>query len=82
MVTKEGCLPCLRVKRILGELKEELPGIRVREVDFASEEGVALAVKNSILYPPAVFINRSLFANGKIMEDPLKEAVRKASRGG
>ncbi len=82
MITKEGCLPCLRVKRILRELKTELPKIGVREVDFTSEEGVALAVKNSILYPPAVFINKSLFAKGKIMEEPLKEAVRRASRGG
>ena len=81
MVTKEGCLPCLRIKRILGELKAELPELGVREVDFTSEEGVALAVKNSILYPPAVFINGALLAKGKIMEEPLKEAVRKAARG-
>ncbi len=53
----------------------------MREVDFASEEGVALSIKNTILYPPAVFINGSLFAKGKIMEEPLKEAVRKAAGG-
>jgi thiol-disulfide isomerase/thioredoxin len=81
-ITKEGCLPCLRIKRILGELKAELPELGVREVDFTSEEGMALAVKNSILYPPAVFINGFVFAKGKIMEEPLKEAVRKAARGG
>lgn len=82
MVTMEGCLPCLRIKRILGELKVELPEIQVREVDFSSEEGFALAVKNNILYPPAVLINGTLLAKGKIMEEPLKEAVRKAARGG
>lgn len=81
MVTKEGCVPCIRVKRILGELKEELPEIEVTEVDFTSGEGVALAVTNNILYPPAVFIDGSLFAKGKIFEEPLKEAVRKAARG-
>lgn len=81
VLTKEGCLPCLRIKRIVGELKAELPNLDVCEVDFTSEEGVALAVKNSILYPPAVFINGSLFAKGKIMEEPLKESVTKASRG-
>ncbi len=81
MVTKEGCLPCLRVKRILGELEAELPEIEVREVDFTSREGVDLAVKNSILYPPAVLINGVLFAKGKILEEPLKEAVRRATRG-
>ena len=82
VISKEGCLPCLRVKRILGELKAELPEINVREVDFASEEGVALSVKNSVLYPPAVIINGFLFAKGKVMEEPLKEAVRRAARGG
>lgn len=82
MVTKEGCLPCIRIKRILVELKAELPQLDVREVDFTSEEGMALAVKNSILYPPAVFINSSLFAKGKIWEGPLKEAVRTAAGGG
>ncbi len=81
MVTKEGCLPCIRIKRIVGELKTELPEIQVREVDFASEEGTRFAVKNSIFYPPAVFINGILFAKGKIMEEPLKEAVRMAARG-
>jgi glutaredoxin len=81
MVTKLGCIPCIRIKRFLGELKVELPEIHVREVDFTSDEGMALAVKNSILYPPAVVINGLLFAKGKIMEEPLKEAVRKAARG-
>ena len=81
IISKEGCLPCLRIKRIVGELEAELPEVTVREVDFASEEGVALSVKNTILYPPAVFIDGSLFAKGKIMEEPLKDAVRKAVRG-
>ena len=81
MISKEGCLPCKRIERIMGELKAELPEISVRDVDFTSEEGVALSVKNSILYPPAVFINGSLFAKGKIFEEPLKEAVRNAARG-
>ncbi len=79
VVSKEGCLPCIRIKRIVDELKAELPAIVVREVDFTSEEGVGLAVKNGILYPPAVFINGSMFGKGKILEQPLKEAVRKAA---
>ncbi len=79
VVSKEGCLPCLRIKRIMGELKTEIPGMVLREVDFSSEEGMSLAVRNGILYPPAVFINGSLFAKGKIMEEPLKDAVRQAA---
>lgn len=81
VLTKEGCLPCMRVKRILGELKEEIPGLEVAEVDFSSGEGLALAVRNNILYPPAVFINGVLIAKGRIPEGPLKESVRKAAKG-
>jgi len=65
----------------MDELKAELPEIEVRDVDFTSNEGVRLSVKNTILYPPAVFIDGALFAKGKIWEEPLKEAVRKAARG-
>ncbi len=82
VVTKDGCTPCLRVKRIVGELKSELPGILVKEVDFTSQEGVALAIRDCILYPPAVLINGKLFAKGKILEGPLKDAVRAAARAG
>ncbi len=82
VVTKEGCTPCLRVKRIVVELKSELPEMVVREVDFTSQEGVALAIRDNILYPPAVLINGKLFAKGKILEEPLKDAVRTAARVG
>ncbi len=81
VVSKEGCLPCERVERILNDLKAEIPAIAIREVDFTSDEGVALAVKFGILYPPAVFINGSMFAKGKIHEEPLKEAIRVAAKG-
>ncbi len=80
VVTKEGCTPCLRVKRIVGELRTELPQVTVREVDFASREGVALAMRDSILYPPAVLIDGKLFAKGKVGEEELKAAVRAAAR--
>ncbi len=69
----------MRVKRIVNELKAELPAVVIREVDFTSEEGVALAVKSNILYPPAVLIDGRLFAKGKIPEESLKEAVRSAA---
>ncbi len=82
IVSKEGCTPCLRVKRIVNELKYELPGMVVREVDFISDEGMALATREGILYPPAILINGRLFAKGKILEEPLREAVRGAARRG
>lgn len=72
-------MPCITVKHVLEELKTEIPGLVVREVDLASREGLELAVKNNILYPPAVFIGGALFAKGKIYPDRLREAVRKTA---
>lgn len=76
LITKEGCLPCLRVKRILNEMKNELPELSMDEVDFASESGMKLAIEFQVLYPPAVFIDDMVF-KGKIPEDELKEAIRR-----
>lgn len=79
LVTKEGCLPCLRVKRILREIRSEIPGVFVEEVDFTSEQGMKLAFEYQILYPPAVFINGELFGKGKIYEEELKQAIRSSA---
>ena len=75
LVTKDGCLPCRYVKRVLQDLQRELPGLSVEEVDFGSTEGMKLAVEHQILYPPAVFMDGTLLLKGKIHEDTLREAV-------
>ena len=79
VVSKEGCLPCITVKHVMEEMKAELPELEVTEVDLSSKEGLDLAVKNSILYPPAVFIDGHLYAKGKIYPKKLEEAIRKAA---
>ena len=72
-------MPCITVSHVLQEMRAELPGLTVEEVDLSSEEGLDLAVKNRILYPPAVFIDGSLYAKGKIYPEELKGAIRKAA---
>ncbi len=75
VVTKEGCLPCLYVKRVLHDLQQEIPGISVEEVDFGSAEGLRLAIEHQILYPPAVFMDGAMILKGKIREKDLKEII-------
>ncbi|MDV3244248.1 MAG: hypothetical protein LYZ66_03605 [Nitrososphaerales archaeon] len=75
VLTKEGCLPCIRIKRIMNDLRGEIAGLDVEEVDFSSQEGMKLAIEHQILYPPAVLVNGQVF-KGKIPEDELKGAVR------
>lgn len=75
VLTKEGCLPCIRIKRIMNDLRGEIAGLDVEEVDFSSQQGMKLAIEHQVLYPPAVFVNGQVF-KGKIREDELKGAVR------
>ena len=75
LVTQEGCNPCARVKRLLGELRPILPELLVREVPLDSEEGFELAGRYSILYPPAVIADGVLVGKGKIREEDLRRAL-------
>jgi len=77
-VTNVGCHPCQRVKRILAALRPDFPALDVEEVDFTSPQGLELAVRHNILYPPALLIDGKLFAYGKIFEEPLREALGRA----
>ncbi len=78
VVTSEGCKPCTRVKRVLGELQADMPDLIVDEVDYYSPAGSRLAVDNDITYPPAVFIEGALFEKGKIHTDEMVASIRRA----
>ena len=77
LVTSEGCKPCTRVKRVLRELQANMPDLTVEEVDYYSPAGSKLAVENSITYPPAVFIEGTLFEKGKIHTDEMVALIRR-----
>ncbi len=79
LVTSEGCKPCSRVKRILGELQAHMPNLSVEEVEMSSPAGSKLAMENGVLYPPAVFIEGKLFAHGKVDADQMVATIRKMS---
>lgn len=81
-MTQEGCNPCTRVKRILGEIGKEVPGLVVREVSLSSEEGMNLALEHTILFPPAVFIEGKLMGKGKIREEELRRQLGASSPTG
>ena len=76
LVTSLGCTPCLRVKRILNELQVEMPDLAVEEVEFTSLSGSKLAIEHGILYPPAVFLNGTLIAKGKIDAEEMIATIR------
>lgn len=75
VLSKEGCNPCDRVKRILHEMRANGAPIEIEEIDMTSDAGVRLALQHNILYPPAVFVDGAFFAYGKIREADLARAV-------
>ena len=75
-MTSLGCTPCIRVKRILTDLQTEMPSLVVEEMEFASPAGSKLAMENGILYPPAVFVDGTLIAKGRIDADKMVAAIR------
>ncbi len=81
-MTSLGCTPCLRIKRILGELQADMPNLIVEEVEFTSPVGTRLAMENGILYPPAVFLNGVMIAKGKIDANAMVMEIRKSNEMG
>jgi len=75
-MTSLGCTPCIRVKRILNELRNEMADLVIEEVDFSSQAGAKLAMEKGVLYPPAVFVNGTLIAKGKIDADKMIASIR------
>lgn len=75
VLSREGCNPCVRVKRLLSEIARERSGISVRELSLDTEEGTTLALENGVLIPPAVFVDGALVGKTKIREEDLRRAL-------
>ena len=78
-MTSLGCTPCTRMKRILNELKKEMSDLAIEEIEFGSPAGSKLAMENGILYPPAVFVDGTLIAKGKIDADEMVASIREVN---
>lgn len=63
------------MKRILSDIVPATPGLSVREVRFDSSEGLELASRHSIAFPPAVIADGRLMGKGKILEEDLRRAL-------
>ena len=82
LITQKGCKPCLRVKRLLEELRPEVADLVVTEVSFSSEEGMRRANQDGIAFPPAVYVDGMFLAKGKVHEEVLRRALGARPRPG
>lgn len=65
LVTAPRCHLCDDAKVLLKDLQAEYPLI-VREVDLSSDEGMRLARKFGMPFPPLLVIDNVLFGHGRI----------------
>jgi hypothetical protein len=65
LVTAPRCHLCEEAKTLLAELEDSYP-LRVRQVELASKEGLALSRRFSMGFPPLLLIDGERFGHGRI----------------
>ena len=74
LVTAPRCHFCEDAKSALAEMARRYP-LRIREVDLAEPEGVALIRRFRVPFPPIVTIDGSLFGHGRISRRKLEATL-------
>ena len=80
IVSGLDCAACEHVKERLARMRSEFPGLRVSEVDIASEEGTALAVRYRLGGLPGILINGRMALVGDVPESLLRERLEQTLR--
>lgn len=71
MLTAPGCHYCDEAKRLLAVLSREFD-LNVQERSTSDEEGRALALASSVLFPPALFVEGVFLQYGRPSERKLR----------
>jgi len=69
-VTTERCHFCEQGHAVLAGLADRHP-LRIREVELASPEGLAIATRWQVPYPPIVLVGGELAGYGRLSERSL-----------
>lgn len=79
LLTQANCSLCDHAKEVLDRVAIDYP-LRVRTVDMADEEGMTLAARGGVLFPPGVLVDGRPFSYGRLSERKLRrELTRLAS---
>lgn len=74
LVTRPECGFCDEVKDVLHRVARDHP-LRVRTLEFESDEGRALALREGALFPPLVFLDGRFLSYGRLSERRLRREV-------
>jgi hypothetical protein len=78
LLTQPDCGLCEQAKTVLGRLVDQNL-ITVAEVDLASPDGRALAVRHGVLFAPGVLIEGQAFSYGRLSEKRLRRHLARLS---
>jgi len=79
LVTAPRCHFCHDASKLLADLTDAYP-LSVRKVDLASDEGVAIATRYRVPFPPVLLIDGTYFGHGRISRRKLVKALDGALR--
>ena len=81
LVTAHRCHFCEEARKLLEDLGGRYP-LAIREVELESDEGIALATRFRVPFPPVVLLNGAFFGNGRISRRKLTKALDEAIGAG
>ena len=71
LITTPDCHLCEHGRRVLERLRAEFR-FDVVEIDWQSARGQGLVVQDAVLFPPALYLNGSLVAFGRLSEGQVR----------
>lgn len=80
VVSGFGCKPCENVKARLHRLQTEFPELVVTELDVASEQGTAIALRYKLVGLPGILFNGRMVLVGDVSESLLRERLEQTRR--
>lgn len=80
LVTSFACKACDKVKDRLHRLQAEFPELSVTELDVASKDGTAIALRYKLVGLPGILVNGRMALAGDVSEPLLRERLAQARR--
>jgi thiol-disulfide isomerase/thioredoxin len=79
LVSAPRCHFCDDTSKLLEDLSDAYP-LSVRKVELASDEGIAIATRYRVPFPPVLLIDGTYFGHGRISRRKLVKALDAAVR--
>jgi thiol-disulfide isomerase/thioredoxin len=81
LLTQDHCGFCDQAHEVLDRLAAEY-GFEVSTIDIDSSEGLQLAERGGVLFPPGIFLDGEPFSYGRLSERKLRRELKRRCGAG